>query len=290
MACVAAPSRAADPGSETLYLDVQSSTRVPQVRTSAPLETGRHYVVRISGTISIWPPAGWNAGLRCGTAEPFPMTPSPGRPNGEVGVDPETVFAVATPPEGTTCAELGLPRSYRSVYSGGLYADTGSGLARLQPYDGLHTAPTPDHSYAYDVYGQGVPLQIRFIAKRSRDDYGVFTVDITPDQESGPRSTPTPAPTSTPDPDPEPVIVPGALNCRRHRVVIRVRDRRHARLVRGTVLYAGRHRTMHRRSRGLVARLDVRRLRRRRLMVTVVARSSRGRVIKIRRRIRLCGG
>jgi hypothetical protein len=274
--CGVAPARAdAAPTEETLYLDVQRNGGIaPQVTTAQPLEQGRHYVLRISGTLSIWPTFGWGLPTQCGTPEAFPQTPSPGRPNGAVGVDAETVFAAAA---GPACADLELPRSYRSVYHGGVFVNGGFGFLRLTPYDGRHTTPTADHSYAYDLRGAGAPLSVRFIARQATDDYGVLTVRVIPD-------------VGAPQPAPAPAPGTGAigLRCGRRHVVLRVRNRRGVRLVRGTAMYAGRHTTMRRTLRGLRGWLNVRDLQRRRMTVTIVARTARGRVVKTQRRIRLC--
>ncbi len=275
----------ADPPSETVYLDIQSIGGQPaSVSSDQPLEAGRQYTLVVSGTVSIWPAEAWGKKYQCGTSEPFPQTPSPGRDNGPVGIDAEVLFAMTRPR--SNCANEALPRPAAEVFPGrGVVYDLGSGSQRLVPRGGQPTQPTRDHAYIYDLVGQGAPLTATYTARHGSDDYGVLTLTIVPGPPPG--STATPAPVVVPTP--EPVKPATRRGCKQRFLKVKVRNRRARRLQRGTALYANRHYKLRRFRKGLRGRLDVRKLGRRKLKVTFVTRTSKGRVVVLKRRYRICG-
>lgn len=168
---------------ETIKLDTTNpgnslfSKAIPAA--TAPLAAGQPYVITISGTATIWPiiPGGGQA--LCGVAEASVVEPSPGV-GPRVGTwDAATVFASGAgwlvAPSGNACVDLTLPRS-TSDRAPGIEFNSGAGWAKPVPFGGNRVAPRTDHTYSYEVTGNGAPLGFRFVDAPVNDNSGVFTI------------------------------------------------------------------------------------------------------------------
>jgi hypothetical protein len=169
---------------ENLQLDTRGAPGAQAagpVTTASTLAANEQYVVKVTGTISIWPESQWRmVGTTCGAAEVAPLIPSPGASNGPVGWDAETVFAV--PPgvsfNGYGCDPSAIPFHSLKQSPGGLQMNFGSGFSHVEPYGGARSTPRADHTYAYQVTGQGQPASFRFLDDPVKDNYGVFGITV----------------------------------------------------------------------------------------------------------------
>jgi len=126
----------------------------------------------MSGTYSLWIPEQWSDQGVCirGKSEFRPMFPSPGKRNGQVGADPYYRFA-------------------RPFYGNCDYKiEPGETISAIMfSLDGGRTFSIPipvvpqyreDHSYVYEVIGQGYPLKVRLDDTPLDDNYGQILVMI----------------------------------------------------------------------------------------------------------------
>ncbi len=152
---------------DTFFYDTkdQSST------ASVVLNVGQKYQIIMSGTYSLWFPPQWNDQGVCirGDADPLPMFPSAGK-NGPVGADSFHRFAR---PFYGPCQKLTDPNETISTMMFSL--DGGS----------IYSIPVPmvaeyrqDHTYIYEVTGQGHPLIVRLDDAPLDDNYGRILVII----------------------------------------------------------------------------------------------------------------
>jgi hypothetical protein len=179
MALGAAPAQA-DVTSETLYLDTYENSgdgASGPVSTSDVLTDGATYQVRVTGTFSAWKASEWLPPfVPCGTPEPAPQYPSPGRTNGMVGYDAEARFAVAAKTRGFPCASLGLPHHHPFFE---IQMSNGNGFSHIEPEGGPYSSPQPGHLYKYELEGDGEPAAFRLRDTNLRDNYGRFRIEVT---------------------------------------------------------------------------------------------------------------
>lgn len=156
-----------------LDLAVSGPGGYPSV-TGPVLEDGVDYVYEAQGTFSIWGAGMWSSGSCQGTSEADPLFPSPNETNGTVGVDPEFWFAI---PNGSALCD---PDFEIPNHTGGIQVnfDGGTDFDHLEPVGGEPTEPSSDHTYSYELTGQGHALRIQREDGNTGDDYGVirFTV------------------------------------------------------------------------------------------------------------------
>jgi len=180
-ATAALPAPAALGATQTVTLDARAG-RSPTVAgpVSGPrLERGRHYVVVARGTISYYAGRQYRRPVRpwdtvCGRTEPRPQFRSPGRPNGPVGMDAETVFA--RPWTRRMCA-----RYPGAVNWGNFQISTGGRFRDLPAAGAPFTAPRADHTYAYVVRGRDRRVRFRLVDTRGkRDNYGRLRIRVRP--------------------------------------------------------------------------------------------------------------
>lgn len=136
------------------------------------LYQGRKYRITMSGTYSQWVPAQWTDRGVCirGKAESLPMFPSPGKPNGPVGADP--FYRFARPFYGP-CQKIADPSEtvspmMFSLDGGNTYSISVPVIARYRQ----------DHTYNYEVIGQGYPLKVRLDDAVLDDNYGQLFITI----------------------------------------------------------------------------------------------------------------
>lgn len=132
--------------SETLNLDVTKGSAT----TSATLEQGRTYTVTVTGTVS-----DWNLPLDRGT------------PEGDTGIDAETIFAWPA------------SRPHTAGHWTQLRIDTGSGAAHREPVGGPFSEPQPGHVYTYKLEGEGKPARFVWADSPLSDNSGAFTITVT---------------------------------------------------------------------------------------------------------------
>jgi hypothetical protein len=160
---------------EILSLDAYQSPNdgtAGPVSTSKTLDNGAFYGVVATGTFSFYGPEQWSvppSKAICGTPEPAPQRPSPGRTNGKVGMDVETIFA--TPFQFDSCGGFHPPVHWTSFQM-----NTGSGFTHVEPVDGAHSTPNRYHTYAYLIRGSGQPASFELQDADTTDNYGVVTI------------------------------------------------------------------------------------------------------------------
>jgi len=155
-----AAAAAALPSTEVLYLD----TNVGSVTATTVLKAGVTYLVSVQGTYSAW-----NEVLNMGTPEADAMFPGPNRSSrvsSQVGVDPDTLFAWPSSHPHTAGHDVAFE------------IDLGSGYSHVEPFDGSHTTPAPDHFYSYNLLGQGVAPKFRTDVANPADNYGLLQIVI----------------------------------------------------------------------------------------------------------------
>jgi hypothetical protein len=136
------------------------------------LAKGQKYRIILSGTYSQWIAEQWtNAGVCIrGEAEPLPMFPSAGKTNGPVGADP--FYRFARPFYGP-CEELVDARETIGQIMFSL--DGGQNYSLAVP---RVAAYREDHTYVYEVIGQGYPLKVRLDDAPLDDNYGRILIAI----------------------------------------------------------------------------------------------------------------
>jgi hypothetical protein len=136
------------------------------------LDEGQKYRIIMSGTYSLWGPKQWTDRGVCirGKSEPRPMYPSPYKTNSRVGADPYYHFA-------------------RPFYGPCQYQlEPGETISKMMfSLDGGNTFSIPvpviakyreDHTYTYEVIGQGIPLIVKLDDAVPGDNYGQIFVTI----------------------------------------------------------------------------------------------------------------
>lgn len=149
---------------DRIYLD---AARTDPLRTDVALTQGARYRVEVRGTYSVWAPYRWG-NVCVGTAEPMPVYPSVHH-NGPVGFDAAYAFAG---PTGTVICDRGSP----SKRSGWLYKLGKDEEWALGPTD---LAYRDDHTYSFEVKGQGESLGVRIRETSDfSDNYGQLRVSL----------------------------------------------------------------------------------------------------------------
>lgn len=256
-----AAARAATP--ETLLLDVHDpvARSQPTAIAANSLEAGRGYLVTVSGTYSIVPTERWRQPAVCGAPSAVPLLPSPGVENGPVGLDAELQFA-RTADQGCSGA---YPRHHNRFQ-----IDVGNGFLHV-PAEGSPVA-RPAASYRYRVIGTGERPRFRVWDDPAADNYGVLRIEIAP---------------LTPDAIAPPSPVPSnprhtLARCLQRRV-LRLQLGAHAVVARARVTVDGRRWGRVRYRRRVIARVDLRRVVKERVVVRVrVIRRDGGRVTRAR--------
>lgn len=160
----------------TVWLDAYDNANTGvagPVWTSGVLEAGQKYRITIQGTYSLYSPWYWTDYSYCGTPDPAPIYPSPAVvPNGKVGGDPAYWFAalavepacpwVAQGPQSHSLVEFNLDGNPLNwVY--------------LTPRETVFQA---NHTYTYEIIGQGTPAGFQFRDFPTADDYGMFRIQV----------------------------------------------------------------------------------------------------------------
>jgi hypothetical protein len=162
------------PGGGTIIEVVELDMHRPDGSTAAVtepiLEEGKTYRLTIEGTYSIWS-GEWDSGTCAGIPGDAPMFPSAEGSNGKVGIDSEFYFAV---PAGSALCSSEIP-----LGTGALEASLDGGLD-FDDLDPISTpvSPDPDHSYEYEVTGQGHPIMFEREDFPSDDNYGVLKITV----------------------------------------------------------------------------------------------------------------
>lgn len=146
-------------------------------QSPAALANNVYYVVTAQGTASFSKPSQWlypkkrrgRPAVVCGTPEAAPMFNSPFAATGQVGFDPEVMFARVT--GARRCGHDTLPRTTRRFQLSGKNV-----FHHPTPLNGRQSTPSADHSYNYPELGRGGPLQIREVDVPTYDNYGRFKV------------------------------------------------------------------------------------------------------------------
>ena len=178
--CIPIGVLAKENNSETLWLDsyvnlsIPADTwdehlaEIPRTTSQIVLESGRHYMIIISGTYARWPDEAWTTPF----AESSPMFPSPTGQNGSVGEDAEFLFAI---PDGypiTPLPEVPTP-------TGAILITLDGGSSWLNKVD---CRPNDNyrggHTYNYVVEGQGEPFVAYFLDSNYIDNYGMLKIKI----------------------------------------------------------------------------------------------------------------
>ena len=136
---------------------------------------GTRYVYDIEGTYSIWAQANyWSNGTCKAVSEPAPIFPSPGHANGEIGIDAEFFFAI--PVGSSLCAsDFVIPRHTSLIY---VSLDGGTTFDHVEPVGGRPDAPRADHTYRYEVTGEGEAFHVRRRDDGVDGDYGVLRITL----------------------------------------------------------------------------------------------------------------
>ncbi|MBJ7472381.1 MAG: hypothetical protein JHD16_13830 [Solirubrobacteraceae bacterium] len=168
---------------ETLKLDLADPANAVAggvTTQTAPLLAGQSYVVRVSGSGSLWRPSDFpSPAAWCGTPDTKPiMEPTPGAEATVAAVDPAMVFAS---PVGAFLYGRGAcvdSNENDLPYASGLKLGTRGVLNPAVPIGGQPAAPNPAHTYLYKVTGDGTPLQFQFADVHAADNSGIFTIDV----------------------------------------------------------------------------------------------------------------
>jgi hypothetical protein len=158
---------------QTVYVDSYGVTGTPPVvTTTAALTLGTQYTMTVRGSYSAW--FEWPRNYVCGTPRLFPAYPTPGRPLSKTGFDAQFKFAVPAP-DAKTCASIKLPAA-------AVLFQINAGDKWVHPTikGAVPTVPNRNHSYTYDVVGQGKPLSLRIVDFHATDNDGRFRVTIAP--------------------------------------------------------------------------------------------------------------
>ena len=167
------PSEPRDSTPVSLELDMHQPDGGTAAATGPVLSAGRTYRVIVEGTYSIWN-SEWSSGTCAGTADASPMFPSPGGTNGLVGVDAEVYFAV---PSGSALCSEDIPGG-----AGGfrLSVDGGDDFDHPDPVTSAPNTLRADHTYEYEVTGEGHAILFEREDSPSSDNYGVLRITIVP--------------------------------------------------------------------------------------------------------------
>lgn len=155
---------------EQLYFDTTSSG---YVSTANPLVAGAKYLITVQGTYSYW-----NEALGNGTPESDAMFPgsTAGRSSTQVGVDAECEFANPLDHE--------HPLDHQTDFK--ISLDGAATFAHIEPDDGPHATPAPQHLYKYTVIGQGDVASFRVQdGGTTSDNYGKLSITIQALDQSG---------------------------------------------------------------------------------------------------------
>lgn len=154
----------ATPTSEVLFLDTRSETGVTG---SLVLEAGVEYAITVEGDWSYL-----NHALDVGSpnADAIFPTADASRVSTQVGFDAETLYAYYS----------GSAPSFPIGHSNLFQMNLGSGYSHVEPSDGAHTTPRSDHTYSYQVVGQGSPASFTFLDTPGHyfDNYGYVKITI----------------------------------------------------------------------------------------------------------------
>jgi hypothetical protein len=153
---------------DAFFYDTVSQNSTSQ----ATLDKGQKYRVILSGTYSIWIPQQWTDPGVCirGKSELRPMYPSPRKTNGRVGADP--FFRFARPFYGLCQYRLEPGETISKMM---FSLDGGKNYSIASP---LVAKYRKDHTYTYEVTGQGYPLKVRLDDAPLDDNYGQIFVII----------------------------------------------------------------------------------------------------------------
>ena len=137
------------------------------------LNEGQEYQIIMSGTYSLWVPVQWTAQGVCilGESELSPLFPSPLRWNGQVGADPFYQFAR---PFYGGCENRTLDSS-ETISAVMFSLDGGKSYSIPIP---LIAKYREDHTYIYEVNGQGYPLKVKLDDAVLDDNYGQILIVI----------------------------------------------------------------------------------------------------------------
>ncbi|MCH2232371.1 MAG: gliding motility-associated C-terminal domain-containing protein [Crocinitomicaceae bacterium] len=139
---------------------------VEEIFSSDPIDSGVTYCMQITGTYSIWSPSYWTN--PCGIIETSPIYQSPlGNMTGNVGFDFEYKFSY---PNSSTCAGETFPAPATPFPRMEITLD--NGVSWFHPI--TSTPFNANHSYLYEIIGQGYPIGIRQNSPLNSDDYGVL--------------------------------------------------------------------------------------------------------------------
>ncbi|HEX2084876.1 MAG TPA: hypothetical protein VHF89_04270 [Solirubrobacteraceae bacterium] len=299
LASLAAPAQADLTGTEELALDSYAAVDTPPtVGTSDVLSAGRYYVATVSGTFTYFSRSRWQRGTpHCGSPDPAPLDPSPGRPFAPAGDDAELSFGA--PRENNKCPNL-------PAHSSGVRIDTGDDFKDLDPRDGPVTTPAQDHTYRYLLRGAGRAARFRILDTGFGDNSGILSISVrpalradcgndgacasaTPDEPVPPEEKP-----ELPDEKARLIQAPSTRVClSRRRFPIHILRPRFNPLVNVAVTVAGRSvRVRKARRRGKIryfgAIVDLRGKPRGRYEVRIVTRARDGQLRKAVRRYRTC--
>lgn len=166
----AQPGTGGEGNLDPFYLDTYRPSGTPTA-TGPVLAAGVRYVVVVQGTHSSWGWHEWDLGVCRGEAGDEPLFPSPGVQNGRVGMDAAWVFAV---PNGSSRCGNTVPFRGSAVR---ISLDGGGTFQDLGPLTG-GTGPTADHSYEYEVTGQGKALVLNRGSGNSSNNYGRLRIEV----------------------------------------------------------------------------------------------------------------
>jgi hypothetical protein len=239
------------------------------------------------------------------------MIPSPGVQNGLVGWDAETVFSV---PPGVgflrNCNPGQIPFHVPTQSGGGFKIDLGPRFFHFEPVGGARTVPRADHTYHYDVKGEGNPARFAFFDDTAggparNDNYGVLAITVRTAAEcaavnckatagrefdGAAASTQAGAVTTKVANSPD-LVLPSSRRCAsRRKFEIRLRARRGVRLVRATVTLDDRvFKVVRSGKKGrLRAKIDLSGLPAGQFKVQIIATTSRGQKLRSSRSYRTC--
>ncbi len=141
----------------------------PVVTAPITLRNGKRYLIRVSGTISVW--HFW-APDPCGKPEPAPEFPT--GPTTPTGDDAQFRFAINNPgPNG--CAPTPVKTNFFQINLGsGWFHPIALGDPSTPSRDRHHS----QHPYYFSVTGEGVQPMFRFIDFHSSDNDGKFQIVI----------------------------------------------------------------------------------------------------------------
>lgn len=164
-----------------LHKQLRPNSGSVTVESPDVLANNTWYIAKVRGTASFVKPSMWThprlrngkPAVVCGTPSASPIYDSPGAPTGQVGVDPEVMFAQVMREK--LCQKDPTPRTTR--------------LFEIRPkhiwrhptaIDGRYASPRPDHTYSYAIKGLGARAQFRELDLPTNDNYGSFHISLRP--------------------------------------------------------------------------------------------------------------